>query len=185
MFRTFLVLVVLLLNVTNAGAQTKDSVSVETSIWGVQTGLLGFWAHNESKLTRTIALRTELGFDAAFYGSNNKFNYILAPILHVEPRWYRNLDRRSRKGKNTANNSADFLSLRSFFVPDLFLISNDDVRINSTLGMTFNGGMRRVYWDHFSFELGLGAGFAADLEETYGNSVYFFPEIFFRLGYNF
>ncbi|MAW96436.1 MAG: hypothetical protein CMF36_09335 [Leeuwenhoekiella sp.] len=36
--------------------------------------------HNESKLTHGIALRSELGFDGGFYGSDNDFNYVFAPI---------------------------------------------------------------------------------------------------------
>jgi len=133
--------------------------------------------HNESKLTHGIALRSELGFDGGFYGSDNDFNYVFAPILRVEPRWYRTLDRRFKKGKNTANNSADFLSLKAIFLPDLFTISSEEVRVNSTIALTANAGMRRVYWEHFSFELGLGAGFAADLENTYGRFI-FYPKSF-------
>lgn len=185
MLRTIPLLILFIFSAINGSAQNSETASVEKSIWGVQTGLLGFWAHNESKLTRTIALRTELGFDGGFYGSTNDLNYVFVPILRVEPRWYRSLDRRFEKGKNTANNTADFLSLKAIFLPDLFTVSNDDVRVSTTMGLTANAGMRRVYWDHFSFELGLGAGFAADLEDNYGDAIYFLPEVFLRLGYNF
>ncbi len=185
MFRSLSFIFLLLFSFIKANAQAPETASVEKSIWGVQTGILGLWAHNESKITRTIALRTELGFDGGFYGSTNDFNYVFAPILRLEPRWYRTLDRRLRKGKNTANNTADFLSLKAAFLPDLFTISSEDVRVRSTIALTANAGMRRVYWDHFSFELGLGAGFAADLENQYGDSVYFLPEIGLKFGYNF
>lgn len=43
---------------------TAQSASVEKSIWGIQTGILGIWANNEHGLSKTIALRTEIGFDS-------------------------------------------------------------------------------------------------------------------------
>ena len=41
----------------------SQNASVEKSTFGVQTGVLGLWAYNEVKLSNSIALRTELGFD--------------------------------------------------------------------------------------------------------------------------
>jgi len=37
---------------------------------GIQTGFLGIWVHNESKLSNTISLRSELGFDSGFWGGD-------------------------------------------------------------------------------------------------------------------
>jgi hypothetical protein len=45
----------------------KKDVSVEKSIFGIQTGLLGIWVHNEMRLTNEIALRTELGLDSGIF----------------------------------------------------------------------------------------------------------------------
>ena len=172
----------------NLQAQEPTQIAVEKSVWGVQTGLLGIWAHNESRLTSSIALRSELGFDGGFWGAGDTFDYALLPVLRIEPRWYRNLNRRVRKGKSIAGNSADFLSLKFALLPDLFSISSEDtIDVVSSAGVTFNAGMRRVYGQHFSFELGLGAGVAANLEEPYlsADPYYFLPDIFLRLGYSF
>ena len=185
MFKRIFFSLLFLFSFLTGNAQTASAASVEESIWGVQTGLLGLWGHNESKLTRTIALRTEVGFDGGFYGGGNDFEYVFAPTLRVESRWYRTLDRRFRKGKTTANNSADYLSLKAMFVPDLFTISSEDVYVYSTLSLGINAGMRRVYWDHFSFELGLGAGVARYLDAEYRDPFYVLPEINLRFGYNF
>ncbi|HEX3166783.1 MAG TPA: hypothetical protein VHQ93_11035 [Chitinophagaceae bacterium] len=43
-----------------------QKASVEKSVFGIQTGFLGIWAHNESRLSNRIALRSEIGFDAGF-----------------------------------------------------------------------------------------------------------------------
>src|SRR5690554_1852334 len=40
--------------------------SVEKSVLGIQTGLLGIWAFHEAKLSNKWALRTELGFDYSY-----------------------------------------------------------------------------------------------------------------------
>ena len=44
-----------------------QNVSVEKSTFGIQTGVLGLWAYNETRLSNTIALRTELGFDFGIF----------------------------------------------------------------------------------------------------------------------
>ena len=41
----------------------SQDASVEKSSFGIQTGVLGIWAYNEAKLSNSIALRTEIGFD--------------------------------------------------------------------------------------------------------------------------
>ena len=44
----------------------SQTASVEESTYGIQTGVLGIWAHNETKLSNQIALRAEIGMDAGF-----------------------------------------------------------------------------------------------------------------------
>lgn len=38
-------------------------------MYGIQTGLLGVWVYNEARLTNSIALRTEIGFDFGVWKS--------------------------------------------------------------------------------------------------------------------
>ena len=42
---------------------SQNTTSIEKSIFGLQTGLLGVWAHNETRLSKTISLRSEIGLD--------------------------------------------------------------------------------------------------------------------------
>ena len=83
-----------------AQSQTKD-VSVEKSINGIQIGVLGIWLHNETKLTRKLALRSEIGLDAGIFDGTlyTKTGYIFAPIITLEPKWYYNLLKRASKSK--------------------------------------------------------------------------------------
>lgn len=44
----------------------SQTASVEQSNYGIQTGVLGIWAHQETKLSNQIALRAEIGMDVGF-----------------------------------------------------------------------------------------------------------------------
>ena len=70
--------------------------SVEKSTFGIQTGVLGIWAHREVKLSNQIALRAELGMDAGIWGGSfyPKTGYLMTPVITFEPRWYYNLNKR-------------------------------------------------------------------------------------------
>ena len=114
------------------GNSYAQEASVEKSIFGIQTGFLGIWAHNETKLANSIALRSELGFDAAiFAGSSDATDFALFPTITIEPRYYYSLKKRFEKGKNTTNNSANFITMRISYQSDAFSISSvdEDIRI--------------------------------------------------------
>ena len=94
--------------------------SVEKSVFGIQTGFLGFWGHNESRLSNTIALRSELGLDAGILITDfeGRSGFLLAPVLTLEPRFYYNLNKRISKSKDITNNSGSFISLKTSYHPD-------------------------------------------------------------------
>ncbi len=48
----------------------SQNTSVEQTTYGIQTGVLGIWFHNEVKLSKQIALRSELGLDSGIYGGS-------------------------------------------------------------------------------------------------------------------
>ena len=103
-----------------------QDASVEKSTSGIQTGFLGIWAHNEAKLSNQIALRSEIGFDSGIFGGSfyNTTGFVLAPVITLEPKWYYNLNKRSSKLKRISGNSGNFVSLKSSYNPDWFVISN-------------------------------------------------------------
>ena len=45
-----------------------QNTSVEQSTYGIQTGVLGIWLHNEARLFEKIALRNEIGLDSEIFG---------------------------------------------------------------------------------------------------------------------
>lgn len=158
MYRIFIALSFLLLPLL-ASAQTS---SVESSIYGVQTGFLGAWVYNESKLSDEIALRTELGLDAHIFASSflNRTGFILAPTINLEPRWYYNLNKRVNKSRRTANNSGNFLSLKGTYRPNLFTISNyENTYVIPNISVIPTWGIRRHIGRHFNYEAGIGIGY--------------------------
>src|SRR6187399_3722739 len=136
-----------------------QNVSVEKSVFGIQTGFLGIWAHNESRLSNTIAMRSELGFDSGIWGGDfyDGTGFLLTPVLTLEPRFYYNLNKRNSKSKIVTNNSGNFISLKTSFSPDWFVISNYEYSslINQILIIP-TWGIRRNLGTHFNYEAGVG-----------------------------
>jgi hypothetical protein len=106
----------------------SQNASVEKSTYGLQTGFLGVWAHNETKLTNSIALRSEIGFDSGIWGGDfyNGTGFLMTPVITLEPKLYYNLDKRFRNAKRIDGNSGNFISLKTSYHPDWFVISNKD-----------------------------------------------------------
>jgi len=170
---------------------TAQTASVEQSVWGIQTGFLGAWVHNESRLSNSIALRGELGLDTGirdgiFY---DETQYVFAPVLTLEPRWYYNLNKRLEKDKRIDGNSGNFISLKTSYHPDWFLISNvDNLRIVSDLSIVPTWGIRRNIGNHFNYEAGLGIGYVHYFAKNAGyseNDSEVAVNLHLRIGYRF
>ena len=165
--------------------------NVEKSVFGVQTGLLGVWGYNELKLSSHIALRSELGFDCGFWGGMNydKTIFLMAPVITLEPRLYYNLSERVEKAKKTHNNSGNFVSLKTSFHPDWFVMSNDeDIRVISDISIIPTWGIRRSIGNHFNYEAGVGLGYRYTFAEDAGyneNESEVAWNIHLRMGYAF
>ena len=121
--------------------------------------MLGIWVHNESRLSNQIVLRSEIGLDSGFFGNSDEFNFLMTPVFTVEPRWYYNLEKRTLKNRSIKHNSGNFISLKTSYNPDLFTISNvDNLRVIDQLSIIPKWGIKRTYFDHLTFETGIGIG---------------------------
>ncbi|TXD52424.1 MULTISPECIES: hypothetical protein [unclassified Polaribacter] len=166
----------------------EKTYSVEISIYGFQTGLFGAWVYNETKLNNEFTLKTEIGLDAGYSYSDfdsPKSQYILIPSLSLEPRWYYNFSKRDKKGKSLSNNAANYLSLKTTYNPDLFVIANI---INPDLTSIFriipSWGIRRDLGSNFDFDLRLGFGYVFASNNT-ATANGFAPDFSVRFGYIF
>ncbi len=179
---------------TNAQTQLKTNgskASVERSIFGVQTGFLGIWVHNEFRISNQFALRSEIGFDAGFVpgDSFSKTIYYLAPVFMVEPRWYYNLNKRKAKSKRIDGNSGNFISLQTSYIPNWFVISNNPYEwVRRQLWIMPMWGIRRNIGKHFNYEAGVGLGYRFYLKGKNSNTTAgsdWMPNLLLRIGYRF
>ena len=161
--------------------------SVEKSIFGVQTGILGIWVHNEVRLSNRIALRSEIGLE----GGITDNNFFMVPGFSVEPKFYYNLSKRFSKSKDISGNSGNFISLNTSYHPDWFVISgSDNYDVSNQITVVPTWGMRRNIGTHFNYELGIGIGWS---HKSSGEVDYYQPvevnevavNLLTRIGYRF
>ncbi|ADR21303.1 hypothetical protein MATR_10680 [Marivirga tractuosa] len=170
----------------------SQNTSVEQSTFGLQTGVLGIWAYNEVKLSNSIALRTELGFDfgiweTTYYDDYNS-PFILTPVIVVEPRFYYNLKKRSKNSKRIDGNSGNFIALKTSYHPDLALFNTDDAPVVSDFAIIPTWGIRRNLGEHFNYEAGIGIGYSFTFAKRAGYSEDkggLEPNMHLRIGYKF
>jgi len=169
----------------------SQNASVEESTFGIQTGFLGVWVHNETKLSNSIALRTELGFDSGIWGGDfySKTGFLMTPVITAEPRWYYNLNKRENKSRRIDGNSGNFISLKTSYHPDWFVISNtDNVSVISDISIIPTWGIRRNIGKHFTYETGFGIGYRYYFSKSAGyleNEGEVDVNLHLRIGYRF
>ena len=170
---------------TNLQAQEDG---VEKSIFGIQAGFLGVWVHNEARLGNQFVLRSEIGLTAAFFSGffDDHPGFILAPVVMAEPRWYYNFNKRVRKEKNIVNNSANFLTARLMYHPDLFIISDYNVQVDDQIAIIPKWGMKRSIGNHVTYELGAGVGYMFLFDDNpYSEEGEVAVDLHVRIGYTF
>lgn len=182
----------------NANAQ---NASVEKTIFGIQTGYAGIWLNNETKLSNSIVLRSEIGIENDFAVGDHYegAGFILQPVLNLEPRYYYNLNKRNSKGKNISKNSGNYLSIKTSYHPDWFVINLDeDITKIADLSIIPTWGIKRQLGNHFNFETGIGFGYRVvflkpnyktanyqSVDENSLNQNQYTPYFHLRIGYIF
>ncbi|TRX28709.1 hypothetical protein FNW25_04775 [Flavobacterium franklandianum] len=182
----------------NTNAQ--DS-SVEKSIFGIQTGFMGIWLNNEIKLTNNITLRSEIGIENDFSVGNHYegAGFIIQPVLTLEPRYYYNLIKRNTYGKNIYNNSGNYISIKTSYHPDWYVLNLDEnITKTADLSIIPTWGIKRQIVHHFTYETGLGLGVrivylkpyyfngnAQNVDDSPENKIQYVPYLNLRIGYVF
>jgi hypothetical protein len=163
-----------------------QEVSVEKSVFGIQTGIFGVWVQNEMRMSNMFALRSEVGFDSGIWGGSyyDKVGFLMTPVLTLEPRFYYNLNKRNFKSKRIENNTGNFLSVKISYHPNWFVISNEtNFYILDDLSIIPTWGIRRNIGKHFNYEVGGGVGYQYIFDEYYGSRVAL--HLHLRIGYTF
>ncbi|SMB92966.1 hypothetical protein SAMN00120144_3331 [Hymenobacter roseosalivarius DSM 11622] len=122
---------------------------------------LGLSYAYERALSPRTSLTAELMLASDFQGRSDGWgttiDIYLAPVVNVEPRFYYNFLKRTAKGKNTTNNSANYVALSA----DYTFGSNisDRLRFEQALSVTPKWGLRRALGGQFFFESAVGLSF--------------------------
>lgn len=170
------------------GTMQAQNTSVEKNIFGVQVGFLGGNAYNEHRLSDVFALRSQLSLHGGIWAGTmyEKTGFLLIPAASLETKWYYNLNRRAKKGKNFKNNGANYLSFRAEYLPNWFVISNYANLSNDSnvilLMPTF--GIRRNFGRNFNYEFNVGYGYSQTLGQKPNISQDAFM-LSFKIGYDF
>ncbi|WP_281309879.1 hypothetical protein [Flavobacterium flavigenum] len=134
----------------------------------------------EKKISRNTSLSTDLNLSAGFaHNNDSRTKLLLSPYIREEFRYYYNLEKRNSKGKNTQNNSANFVALSGsyYFKP----IGNSEyVSIYDGLTIAPIWGLQRTYGSGFNINIIGGAGYNFGTNDRTAN---FVPVINFTLGW--
>jgi len=191
-------LLVILAAGLNMNAQ---NATAEKSIFSAQAGFIGVWINNESRLINNFVLRSEIGIehDIAVGDHYEGADFIFQPVLTLEPKLYYNLSKRSQNGKNISKNSGNYVSLKTSYHPDWFVLNLDDnITKTADLSIVPTWGFRRVVGEHFTYEGGAGLGYrivflkpnyynghAQSADDFSGNKSQYTPYFHLRVGYTF
>ena len=194
---TFIFLSFLLFQISKA----QDSVSVEKSLIGTSVSPLGSLSFDyEVKLSKEWTLLSNIGFSYDYDKENNSSNskgYSLRPFLVLEPRWYYNIDRRSKLSKNIKFNTGNYWSLDIKYSPKSVLATNQFYyEFSNAVYFLPSYGLRRTISKNIYFDGSLYAGysyvlnnetFPASNSESYSfrNGGYFHFGLKLRVGLNF
>ncbi|CAD7811851.1 hypothetical protein CHRY9390_02426 [Chryseobacterium aquaeductus] len=173
-------------------SQEKEQSSKKT-FFGVQAGFLGTNVYNETNFSKEFALRTEFNLETALFSKDDLFSeksgFVMFPTISLSPKWYYNIDKREKQGKNTAYNSANYITAKVSFVPDWFLISNaetKDMRVYPMISVVPTWGIRRNFGKNFNYEFQVGIGAGKFLDNDNGfSSIQVVTNLGFRIGYDF
>ena len=175
-----------------------------TDLFNANISVIGIGIQYEKALSDNFTAVGSLDYAGGFSYSNNDFSgsdfdYILTTSLSLEGRYYYNFDRRIDKGRNTKNNSGNYIALKGNFIPDWLTASNGDrLNVDPQGSLTVNYGLKRSFAQNFFYEFytGLGLAFYQEDKLNWDNEFQNYNsskkteigttiDLGFRVGYNF
>ncbi|MBD3906462.1 hypothetical protein NAL32_17355 [Chryseobacterium sp. Ch-15] len=164
-----------------------QELGVAKNITGAQIGLFGLDLYNETKIADRATLRVEASLFPAIWGGDlyAKTGFAFYPAITLQPKYYYNISKRGENGKNTKNNSANYVGLQIRYIPDWFVISNTkNLNLTNQVNIIPTYGFRRNFAGNFNYEFkaGLGYGAAFANGNTISEAVL---DLSFKIGYDF
>lgn len=173
----FFILQLLLFHI-NLFSQNDNLILKSTQI-KANVNVLGIGVSMENRLSKSNTLNSEINLNfSAIYNSSQKFAYALYPGVTTEFRQYYNLNKRAKTGKNTLNNSGNFLGLTTGFLFEPLI--RKDIDIQNLFVFNPAWGIQRSLSNKINFEGRLGWNFKYGLSSKNWDNT---PNIRIGFGY--
>ncbi|TVZ25732.1 hypothetical protein JM83_0661 [Gillisia sp. Hel_I_86] len=143
--------------------QAQDQKSPEVSNKVFSVNFLTPGLELESKLSEktTIDLNLTTGF-ALTGGSNRDTEFGIFPTFESQYRFYYNLEKRMKKGKNIENNSGNYVGAMASIRSGKPIIGDIEFEDDFAVFLGPVWGLQRYYGSGFKLNLNLGAGYVFD-----------------------
>jgi hypothetical protein len=169
-------------SISTLHAQHADPPARLLSFSKFELGLQGVGFSYEPAIAKKITIDLSAGIAGGYDIAEGSLYYdMVKPAVYVSatPKYFYNVDRRVRKGKNTTLNSSNYLGLRIKY--NNAIRRKDDLIRNSIL-TNIHWGMQRAMGNHWLFNWHVGAGYAEDVEYHFGT---IYPSLDFKFSYIF
>lgn len=134
----------------------------------------------EKGIGQNTTLCTDVNFSMGFsYNSNSGMKWLYAPYIREQYRYYYNFEKREVKGKNSKNNSANFIAVNGsyYFKP---LGNTEFVSVYDGFTIAPVWGLQRTYSQGININLTTGMGYNFGTNNRVAG---FVPVINFTLGW--
>jgi hypothetical protein len=143
-----------------------------TDLFNTNIKFIGIGIQYEKSLSYNFTAVGTIDYIGGFsyttdWNGEGDLNYIFTTSLNLEGRYYYNFDRRISKGKNTKNNSANYIALKGIYIPDLFTSASDNKTVDPQGSVVINYGLKRSFSKNFFYEFYTGLGIAFYQDKNY------------------
>ncbi len=136
----------------------------------------------EFGIHKSSTVKLEIGTSLTIFEKFNKTSVGFFPKVETQYKYYYNLKKRHNKGKNTQNNSANFIAMLGIFHDEKNIIGQDD-RVSDVILIGPAWGIQRSYKGGLSLLVEIGFGYDFGYEEINDTNGRPFPIIGFELGW--
>jgi len=135
----------------------------------------------EAGLTDKTSLTFGVGLGFSIIGGSNRDTEVsFFPFLESQYKYYYNFEKRTKKGKSTLNNSANYISFLAVLQSNKPLFKNSRYNDQAVIAVGPTWGFQRTYKKGFRLSLDLGLGYAY---ETIRENGFVTPLIDIELGW--
>jgi hypothetical protein len=174
---TFIIAFSLNLSAQNAG-ETVQNQYIAAHLLGVEYGYEKPLATDITLLGKASAGMQSIGYSSNSWTDEDGWFYTAGASVGAEMRYYYNLKKRLREGKDTRYNSGNFWSLGlEYNTPSIYKHNAD---YSSSIALVPAWGFKKVYKNNLMLELNLGWQFGYA-----GGEFGTMPKIDFKFGYRF